>query len=270
MNKNLHSLTARMQRMRFRLQRYDVVVEHKPGSQMYLADTLIVPCAIKCQRWYRAVWRDPWSKRFTCQQGQTTRTAWRTANDPTLNKLHWALIGWNWAVSPAIRPYITFHHEISYEDGILFKANKIFKPIFLRSEMLQCIHASHSWKAKSRMRDYVLARYKCTNWGQSIQTFNVPRSAQNTNSRANDTSRYTKVTMMQGRNRLISIQRMQLCLMHQLLFEVPRHCLPTGHICQNCYCSIELQRLVDSEYHKTLWVNGPQYSSQYVSNVCWV
>ena len=46
-------------------------------------------------------------------------------------------------VSPLARPYWDCKHEISTEDGILFKGDKIIIPEIMRNEMLTLIHSSH-------------------------------------------------------------------------------------------------------------------------------
>ena len=162
--KSLLSAPKRLQRMLLRLQKFDLQVSYKKGTEMYLADTL--------SRAYRV-------RRNTTQVGtedvlnienmrgnterelesinmiqylpvsDATQTAIREATeaDATLRKLK-TIIRQGWPASKEevpenVRDYFSFREELSIQNGLVFKGERLVIPASMRDNMLAKIHASH-------------------------------------------------------------------------------------------------------------------------------
>ncbi len=156
--KPLHQAPSRLQKMLLQLQSYDLTVTYKSGKEMYLADTLSRSNLNESRETLVAdldvnmvnVAMSP----EKCKEFQDA-----TSRDPVLNclKRH-VLEGWpdDQIDCPLeIRSYWTFKEDISYQDGLLFKSDKVIVPKVLRSEMLSRIHESHLGinKCKQRARE---------------------------------------------------------------------------------------------------------------------
>ena len=71
----------------------------------------------------------------------------KTEQDESLQKLkHVIKVGWpdNTDEVPAeIRNYFHFKEELTIQDGILFKGNRVIVPVALRPLMVKKVHSSH-------------------------------------------------------------------------------------------------------------------------------
>ena len=160
MTKPLHMLSARMQRMRMRLQHYNLKLIHRPGKEMFIADTLSRAFANDTEP--EDLFDDEVEVNIV-QVSQDKLIQFRnlTAMDPSLQNLKNAVLhGWPDQVklcTPDLRPYFTYRDEITYEDELLFKGNRIIIPSNLRSDMLKRIHESHMGITKSKQlaRDFL-------------------------------------------------------------------------------------------------------------------
>ncbi|KAK3108757.1 hypothetical protein FSP39_014959 [Pinctada imbricata] len=157
--KPLYKAPARLQSMLLTLQKYDLTVKYKPGSTMYVADTLsraylheaneqLIPnleinslsyLPMSTERYHElqiATSRDP--ELIVLQD--ITQSGWPN------NKRD---------VPECIRHYYNHRDEIACMDGLLFKGHKLIIPTQLRKEMLDIVHSSHLGivKCKSRARD---------------------------------------------------------------------------------------------------------------------
>ena len=69
--------------------------------------------------------------------------------------IHLATDGWpnNKSKVPALcSPYWTFHDQIIYHDGVVFKGEQIVIPKSMQPEMLKLIHSSHLGVEKCKRR----------------------------------------------------------------------------------------------------------------------
>ena len=141
--------------MLLRLQRYNLEVKYKPGSQMYVADHL--------SRAYLKQARDQLNDEFqvfalelaeinpldtvkiTSERLSQLQKA--TEQDPALQALkNTILIGWpevKEQVPLPIQDYWNFRGELILHNGVLFKNQQIIIPHSLRSEMITQLHSSH-------------------------------------------------------------------------------------------------------------------------------
>ena len=153
MQKPLHTLSTRMQRMRMRLQNYDLSVIHRSGKNMHIADALSRAHSVDTDD--KNLFDDSLdvaSVQISPQKLEEFRIA--TENDTSLAKVIKATMdGWPNDIKespPEIRAYYTYREEITYYEGILYKGDKLIVPQSLQSEMLSRIHEAHLGIVKSK------------------------------------------------------------------------------------------------------------------------
>ena len=141
------------------LQGYSLNVVYKPGPEMYLSDTLsraTTPPHSSDQLYIRqSVCSVTQQEAELIDQAEYLNvTSQRlakikqyTETDEHLQLLTSAVLeGWpdqRGETAVAIREYWTFRDEISVQNGVLFKSDRVIIPKKLRSEMLRRIHWSH-------------------------------------------------------------------------------------------------------------------------------
>ena len=146
--KPLSSAPSRLQRMLLRLQRYNLKVVYKRGTEMIFADTLsraYFPSDSSSSKFINHL------ERVESQSDvrQSTQDAIRQASqeDPVLLGLRQVILdGWpssKTVVPDAIKAYYNMRDELTFSNGILFKGNRIIVPKSLRKEMLVKGHGGH-------------------------------------------------------------------------------------------------------------------------------
>ena len=162
--KSLLSAPKRLQRMLLRLQKFDLHVEYKKGSEMYFADTLS-----RAFQLCKGTQKDAVEDVFYIQEmrGNTERELesinmiqylpvseetealiqQATESDATLPELK-SIIRKGWPptkeeASASIRDYFPFHEELSLQNGVVFKGERLVIPTSVREDMSTKIHASH-------------------------------------------------------------------------------------------------------------------------------
>ena len=147
--------------MILRIKPYAVNVKYLPGSQLILADTL--------SRAYlpsKATDQPDEFEIHVLDSGQMSEMMFyklrdETKSDPELQQLQKVVMsGWpQTKVETPVetRPYWNYRDEISRNEGLMFKGDRIIVPHSLRPEILQCIHAAHLGieKCKARARGAV-------------------------------------------------------------------------------------------------------------------
>lgn len=151
------SAPLRLQRMLMQLQRYDLSVVYKKGSELYIADTLsrayLDETSPDLEGDYEVLMVIP----ITPPKIEQLRQ--ETATDPALQKLTQTIqAGWPEYlkdVHPDLRPYFGLRDQLSVHDGIVFKGEKIVVPLPLRPDYLNQIHKGHpgSEATKRRIRE---------------------------------------------------------------------------------------------------------------------
>ena len=154
--KQLCDAPPRLQRLLLRIQKYDLTLEHTPGKQLVVADTLsrsfsakeeksttesevyIHVCAVKSNL--------PVSERKWAELAEAT------ANDQELQRV---IRGMEDGGDVCPKPYRTFIEELSIVDGVILKGQRVVVPAIMKAEMLQLIHEGHLGieKCKRRARD---------------------------------------------------------------------------------------------------------------------
>jgi len=152
--KSVLAAPCRLQRMLLRLQRFNLDVKYKPGSQMYIADHL--------SRAYLASQGEE-DKEFqvfalevetlnpldalTVSSERLAQLQKATEQDAELQSLKTTvLVGWpeqKNEVPIPVREYWNYREEISLHNGILFKGQRIIIPKAIRPEIISRSHTSH-------------------------------------------------------------------------------------------------------------------------------
>ena len=154
MKKPLAETPLRLQKMLLRLQKYNMTVKYKEGKELYVADALsrnflketdenennddVQVCAVMCLP-------------IAPERLQEIRT--ETEKDPTLTAVkQFILQGWtNKSDTPdEAKQYWDYKSEMTIEDGLIFKGNKLVIPTTLRRMMLKKIHSSHQGIEKTK------------------------------------------------------------------------------------------------------------------------
>ena len=143
--KPLHDTPKRLQAMILRLQKYDILLEYKPGQQMILADTLS-RAMLSTTSEDKEIAEHVHST-LAVDDEQKSRYVKATKEDPELRVVY-QLIRNGWPDNKTIIPDAAkqFHkcrNELRAEDGLIFRNDRIVVPASLRKEALRLIHASH-------------------------------------------------------------------------------------------------------------------------------
>ena len=161
--KPLSELSTRMQRFRLRMTEYAYKIEHVPGKEMRMADTLSrtpLPEALDCTEKEEEtlvnsiaveVLGEPWKNEVRAAQDA----------DGTTQELR-KLITDGWPRRPdklgqEMRKFFEHRGELTISENLVVKDHRIFVPPSLRANILKKLHAGHLGvsKARSRCRETV-------------------------------------------------------------------------------------------------------------------
>lgn len=184
------------------LQNYNQRIEYKPGVEMFISDTLSRAMA-KCSGLGTAYTRQDicslqqeqddaqhinQEEYLNVSDQRLEQIRRHTDRDKCLQSLEsTVLAGWpdNKEFTPhCIREYWTFRDEVSVQNGILFRGQKVIIPKSIRQEMLTRIHSSHIggdacyrqaketlyWpNMQAEIKDYVSACSTCNEYAHKRQ-----------------------------------------------------------------------------------------------------
>ncbi|XP_011437820.3 retrovirus-related Pol polyprotein from transposon 297 [Magallana gigas] len=150
--KSLLAAPKRLQRMLLRLQKYNLRVTYTKGSELYIADTLSRAFVTDTEYIFNAfsqeisqINQSEWIPKISHSRFQQIREM--TNSDPVLQTLKTVILtGWNDRqedVPVAVRDYWNIRDELTAQDGLIYKSNRVVIPKVLRPEMLSRIHSSH-------------------------------------------------------------------------------------------------------------------------------
>lgn len=160
-SKPLLNAPKRLQSMLLTLQNYSLKVIYKPGPEMYISDTLsraTAQCTGRGTAYQRQAICSLQQEQQDVQQinqadylnvtdHRLAQIRQHTDKDEHLQSLKsMALAGWPYLKEETpftVREYWTFRDEISVQNGVLFRGQKVIIPKSLRPEMLTRIHSSH-------------------------------------------------------------------------------------------------------------------------------
>ena len=147
--KPLSLAPKRLQRLLLRMQHYDVEIHYKPGSQMYLADTL-------SRAYLKNEARSPVEQEvetihmmdfLPISEPQLREIQEATQCDPTLQALKKVILdGWpdlKDNLPSELHLYFSFRDELAAQDGIIFKGLRCIIPATLRQKIREKLHSTH-------------------------------------------------------------------------------------------------------------------------------
>ncbi|XP_044755743.1 uncharacterized protein K02A2.6-like [Coccinella septempunctata] len=158
-NKNLSDIPQRLQRMMLKIQQYDLIVNHVPGKEMYLADTLSRAKFEKDQSHDETdkilsslndelrIHANFLVNSLNASENKLNEIRAETQKDFTLTKIiSYIKNGWpsrKSNVSDDVKQYYNYKDQLHVIDGIVFKLNSIVIPQSMRNEMLRHMHEGH-------------------------------------------------------------------------------------------------------------------------------
>ena len=151
--KPLASAPKRLQRLLLRLQRYVAEIRHRPGREMYLADTLsraylsLSPTDTQRSETQKEVESIHAVDYLAISEQQLNEINQETAKDPTLQTLKNVILrGWpenSSSVPKEVSEYFNVGDELAVQDGIIFKGQRCVIPKTLRQKVKEKIHRAH-------------------------------------------------------------------------------------------------------------------------------
>ena len=160
LKKPLYQAPARLQKMIMTVQKYSIDLVYRPGKELVIADAL--------SRAYLPEQSDmsthtDFEVNVICtlpiSNSKLLQLQTETKTDPVLQQLKMMVEkGWpsnKREVPKQCLPFWSFHDQVSFNDGIFFKGEKVIIPGTMQPEMLKLIHNSHLGieKCKRRARD---------------------------------------------------------------------------------------------------------------------
>ena len=165
-SKNLEDLPLRVQRFRLRLMRFKYTVSHIPGKELVIADTLSrAPSNEVCQedKEFRAeiqAYVDLVVRNIPTSEPKMLEIKQAQQKDEICQKviLH-CQDGWpdKSLVKGELKQFFHVASELSVEDGLLLRGNRIVIPMALRAPVLNRLHEGHLgiYKCRDRARESV-------------------------------------------------------------------------------------------------------------------
>ncbi len=160
-SKNLDELPVSVQRFRMRMMRYNFTISHVPGKSLLVADTLSRAPATdsdssdtlleqETAAYVTAVWQN-----LPATDQQLDRIKRHQEEDEVCQQVAtYCQSGWptKQALAGAVKPYYSVSSELSVQNGLLMRGNRIVIPTALRLEMLDKLHTGHLGITKCRDR----------------------------------------------------------------------------------------------------------------------
>ena len=150
--KSLANTPPRLQRMMLRLQQYDVNIVYRPGKEMVLADSLsrLNPAKDKEIDLEQSIY----AVQFSHDRLQELKQ--KTDGDQELSTLKTIITdGWPDSakdVPKTVRNYWSCKEELSLEDGLILKGDRVLIPSSMQKYILDNIHMGHQGSEKCKLR----------------------------------------------------------------------------------------------------------------------
>ena len=138
----------RLQRMLLRLQWYSLEVTYVRGSEMYIADTLSRAYIPGNPSVHAVTFAEiDMTEGLSVSPRRLQELRHATASDCVLQKLiQVTLGGWPSQKSDTdldVRAYYNVRHELTVQNGLVFKDNRIIVPASVRKDIIATVHRSH-------------------------------------------------------------------------------------------------------------------------------
>ncbi|XP_044757048.1 uncharacterized protein K02A2.6-like [Coccinella septempunctata] len=154
--KDINKVSSRLQRLLYRLMKYDSKVEYLPGKQMFIADALSRASLVDPTfRDHEEIHVHSLKELLPISDKKLSELTLSTNNDETLVKLKQCLRnGWkNYRKLPdELRIYQSIRDQISECEDLLFYGDRFIIPKCMRTEMLRKLHEGHLGINKCRAR----------------------------------------------------------------------------------------------------------------------
>ena len=154
--KHLFAVAPRLARMLLRIQQYDVSIKYVPGSYLKLADALsrVNPCNTEPIRGLDLSVHEV-HMHLNASPTRIVEIRKETSKDSTLHALREIIsLGWpeNRAHCPMhLIPFWNFRDELSVEDGLILKGQRIILPKSTHAAALEQIHYAHQGAEKCKL-----------------------------------------------------------------------------------------------------------------------
>lgn len=150
--KNLTAAPARLQRMLMRLQHYDAKIVYRPGKELLLADGLSrLPLKDN-----KHIELDVRVNLVHFSKDRLSQAQEETNKDEILTELREVIIqGWpkcRKELPVPLLPYWAFRDELSIEDGLVIKGERVVIPKSMQEYVLSKIHEAHQGIVKCQLR----------------------------------------------------------------------------------------------------------------------
>ena len=156
--KKLSNCPARLQRFVLRALKYNVTVKYVKGAEVSIADALsrVSPQPAPPEGEFPQLDIHQITKNLPASPIKLQQIRNETANDPTLSKLR-EVIHEGWPATrekchKALHNYWNFREELTIEDGLILKQERIVMPSTLRRGALNTIHHGHLGQEKCLLR----------------------------------------------------------------------------------------------------------------------
>ena len=157
--KNINEAPSRLQRLLLRCLRFDVHVQYKQGRSIPVADALSRVCHKKAAHNTENMIEDSASQcniHFISTPIDLTAVKSSAAQDRTMNLLKNTIFnGWppyRKQCPQELWEFWNFRCDLTLEDGLVLKGNRIVIPSSMRDQVLQAIHLGHQGENKCILR----------------------------------------------------------------------------------------------------------------------
>ena len=156
LNKNLTSAPARLQRMILDLQGYDFTIEYRPGKEIPLPDLL---SRLPNPENKKHIDSDVRVDMLQFSKNKLSKIQEATRDDVILSQLTKVILeGWPETMKELpnqIRDYWSYRDELSVENGIILKGERVLIPDSLRAGILEQLHTGHLGIEKTRLHSKI-------------------------------------------------------------------------------------------------------------------
>ena len=151
--KPLVSAPRRLQKMFMRLQLYNIEIQYKKGSEMYLADTLSrhfgegQPTRSKFEEEIEQVPLIEEINQMIASEEKMSRLKAETGKDEVLQEVKETIqVGWpeyKNRLTPTVTNYFHIRDELVVQDGVILRGDRVVIPKTLRKETMEDLHSAH-------------------------------------------------------------------------------------------------------------------------------
>ena len=145
MSKSLSSAPKRLQSMLLQIQRYSCTIEYRPGKDLPLADALSRAPVSEPENTKKVVVNN--LQFCSIKEHRLEEIKKMTTQDSNLEALKSTIFkGWpneRADLPENLRPYFSFKDEMTVQDGVILRGERVVIPSAMRKEMKDKLHAGH-------------------------------------------------------------------------------------------------------------------------------